>query len=364
MPALMPRPSILSIEPYVGGESKIPGVNRIVKLSSNEGAFGVPPGVQTAYAKLATELHRYPDGGAKALREAIGARFGLDPAKIVCGNGSDELIGALTLSYGGEGTELVMSAHGFVMYDIAGRYAGCQVIKVPEKNLTADVDAMLEAVGPRTRLMFLANPNNPTGTMLPASEVNRLRAGLREDVLLVLDSAYAEYVTRPDYDPGTALVEAGTNTVMTRTFSKVFGLGGVRLGWCYAPPHITDILNRVRGPFNVNAPAMVAGIAALAEPNWVEASVAHNDAWRAKVSDGLRALGITVYPSEGNFILADFATAERAKAADAALKARGLIVRAMGSYSLPQCLRITIGNAEECTMVLEALGAFMRGQDG
>jgi histidinol-phosphate aminotransferase len=364
MPALMPRPSILSIEPYVGGESKIPGVNRIVKLSSNEGAFGVPPGVQAAYAKLATELHRYPDGGAKALREAIGARFGLDPARIVCGNGSDELIGALILSYGGEGTELVMSAHGFVMYDIAGRYAGCQVIKVPERNLTADVDAMLEAVGPRTRLMFLANPNNPTGTMLPASEVNRLRAGLREDVLLVLDSAYAEYVTRPDYDPGTALVEAGTNTVMTRTFSKVFGLGGVRLGWCYAPPHVTDILNRVRGPFNVNAPAMVAGIAALAEPGWVETSVAHNDAWRAKLSDGLRALGLTVHPSEGNFILADFGTAEKAKAADEALKARGLIVRAMGAYSLPQCLRITIGNAEECTMVLEALGAFMRGQDG
>jgi histidinol-phosphate aminotransferase len=360
----MPRPSILSIEPYVGGESKIPGVNRIVKLSSNEGAFGVPPGVQAAYAKLATELHRYPDGGAKALREAIGARFGLDPARIVCGNGSDELIGALILSYGGEGTELVMSAHGFVMYDIAGRYAGCQVIKVPERNLCADVDAMLAAVGPRTRLMFLANPNNPTGSMLPAAEVTRLRASLREDVLLVLDSAYAEYVTRPDYDPGTALVEAGTNTVMTRTFSKVFGLGGVRLGWCYAPPHIVDILNRVRGPFNVNAPAMVAGIAALAEPGWVETSVAHNDAWRAKLSDGLRALGLTVHPSEGNFILADFGTAEKAGAADAALKARGLIVRAMGAYSLPQCLRITIGNAEECTMVLEALGAFMRGSDG
>ncbi len=364
MSALLPRPSILSIEPYVGGESKIPGVNRIVKLSSNEGAFGVPPGVQAAYAKLATELHRYPDGGARALREAIGARFGLDPAKIVCGNGSDELIGALILSYGGEGTELVMSAHGFVMYEIAGRYAGCQVIKVPERNLTADVDAMLAAVGPRTKLMFLANPNNPTGTMLPAAEVNRLRAGLREDVLLVLDSAYAEYVTRPDYDPGTALVEAGTNTVMTRTFSKVFGLGGVRLGWCYAPPHIADILNRVRGPFNVNAPAMVAGIAALAEPGWVEKSVAHNEAWRAKVSDGLRALGLTVIPSEGNFILADFGTAERARAADAALKARGLIVRAMGSYSLPQCLRITIGNAEECGMVLDALGAFLRGTDG
>jgi len=355
----MPRPTILSIEPYVGGESKVPGVNRIIKLSSNEGAFGVPPGVQAAYAGLAAELHRYPDGGSTALREAIGARFGVDPARIVCGNGSDEIIGHLILAYGGEGTELVMSAHGFVMYDIAGRYAGCQIIKVPERNLTADVDAMLAAVGPRTKLVFLANPNNPTGSILPASEVARLRAGLREDVLLVLDAAYAEYVTRADYDAGLGLIAAGTNTVMTRTFSKVFGLGGVRLGWCTGPAHVIDVLNRVRGPFNVNAPAAIAGIAALAEAGWVEKSVAHNDAERAKLSAALTAAGITVHPSEGNFILADFATAERAKGADAALKARGLIVRAMGAYSLPQCLRITIGTAEECAMVADALTAFM-----
>ncbi len=171
-----PRPTILSIEPYVGGESKLPGANRIVKLSSNEGAFGVPPGARAAMAEAAAEMHRYPDGGATALREAIGRRFGLDPARVVCGNGSDELIAHLILSYGGEGTELVMSAHGFVMYDITGRYAGCRVIKVPERDLQPDVNAMLAAVGPRTRLVFLANPNNPTGSMLPASEVERLRA--------------------------------------------------------------------------------------------------------------------------------------------------------------------------------------------
>lgn len=359
-PKILPRPSILSIEPYVGGESKIPGVNRIVKLSSNEGAFGVPPGAQAAYIAAAQELHRYPDGNATALREAIGRRFGVDPARVVCGNGSDELIQHLILAFGGEGTELVMSAHGFVMYDISGRYAGCRVIKVPEKNLTADVDAMLAAVGPRTRLVFLANPNNPTGSILPDAEVRRLREGLPAEVLLVLDSAYAEYVTRPDYDPGIGLVEAGTNTVMTRTFSKIFGLGGVRLGWAYAPAHIVDILNRVRGPFNVNVPAMAAGIAALAEPGWVEKSVAHNTEWRATLSEALRGIGITVHPSEGNFILADFGTAARAKAADAALRARGLIVRAMGAYSLPQCLRITIGTAEECRMVQEALTEFMR----
>ncbi len=356
-----PRPSIFAVEPYVGGESKIPGVNRIVKLSSNEGAFGTPPGAAAAIAAMAKEAHRYPDGGAQALREAIGARFGLDPARIVVGNGSDELLTLLVLAYGGEGTELVMSAHGFLMYEIAGTWAGGRVIKVPEKNLTADVDGILAAVGPRTRIVMLANPNNPTGSLLPKSEVARLRAGLREDVLLVIDAAYAEYVTRPDYDPGIALVDASpANTVMTRTFSKVFGLGGMRLGWAYAQPPVVDVLNRVRGPFNVNAAAMAAGIAALAEPGWVERSVAHNVEWRARLTEGLRAAGITVAPSEANFVLADFGTPARAKAADEALRSRGLIVRAMGAYGLPACLRITVGTGEECTMVIDALTAFMR----
>lgn len=358
---VMPRPSILSVEPYVGGESKVPGVNRVIKLSSNEGAFGPPPGAIAALAEMAAEMHRYPDGGATAIREAIGRKFGLDPARIVCGNGSDELLALLILAYGGEGTELVMSAHGFMMYDLTGRWAGCRVIKVPERNLTADVDGLLAAVGPRTRMLFLANPNNPTGSILPQSEVERLRAGLREDVLLVLDSAYAEYVTRPDYDPGVKLVDAGGNTVMCRTFSKIFGMGGMRLGWCYAPPAIVDILGRVRGPFNVNAAAMAAGIAALAEPGWIERNVAHNSEWRAKVAAALTELGIKVWPSEGNFLLVDFGTPERAKAADAALRARGLIVRAMAGYGLPQCLRVTIGTAEENGLVIEALTAFARG---
>lgn len=356
---VMPRPSIFAVEPYVGGESKIPGVNRIVKLSSNEGAFGPPPGAIEAIRAMAAEAHRYPDGGAKAIREAIGARFGLDPARIVVGNGSDELLALLILAYGGEGTEIVMSAHGFLMYEITGRWAGCQVIKVPEKNLTTDVDGMLAAVGPRTRLVFLANPNNPTGSILPQSEVDRLRAGLRDDILLVLDSAYAEYVTRPDYDAGAKLVDASGNTVMTRTFSKIFGMGGMRLGWAYAPAPVVDVLGRVRGPFNVNAAAMAAGVAALAEKGWIEKSVAHNTEWRGKVTAALTAAGIKVWPSEGNFLLVDFGTAAKAKAADEAMKQRGLIVRAMGGYGLAQCLRITIGTAEECTMVIEALTAFM-----
>lgn len=354
-----PRPGVLAIAPYVGGESKVAGQNRTVKLSSNEGAFGPPPGAMEAYRAQAGQLHRYPDGGAGALRAAIGAKFGLDPARIVVGAGSDDLLCQLCVAYGGPGTEIVMSQYGFSMYEIYGLAAGGQVVKVPERNLTADVDAMLAAVSPATRIVFLANPNNPTGSMVPAQDVERLRAGLPPDVLLVLDAAYAEYVDRPDFDAGTKLVDAGDNTVMTRTFSKMFGMGGLRLGWCYGPPAIVDALNRVRGPFNVNLAAQAAGVAALAEPGWIEAGRAHNDLYRAALTADLRAAGITVWPSEGNFVLADFGTPERAQAADAALRARGVIVRAMAGYGLSHCLRLTVGTAEECGMLAEILAGFM-----
>ncbi len=350
-----PRAAVLAISPYVGGESKAPGVNRVVKLSSNEGAFGVPPGAQTAYAAAAAELHRYPDGGATALREAIGRTFGLNPAQIVCGAGSDDLLDKMCFAYGGPGTEMIMSRHGFSMYQIYGQATGARVIMTPERDLTADVDAMLAAVSASTRIVFLANPNNPTGSILPQFEVERLRAGLPPDVLLVLDAAYAEYVDRPDYDPGTKLVDAGDNTVMTRTFSKIYGLGGMRLGWCYAPPGVADVLNRVRGPFNVSLPAQAAGIAALAEPGWIAKGRAHNNEQRAWLTAQLQRAGIKVWPSEGNFILADFGTAEAAYAADAALRTRGIIGRAMKGYGLPECLRITIGTTEECALVAECL---------
>jgi histidinol-phosphate aminotransferase len=354
-----PRPEVLAIKPYVGGESSLPGINRVVKLSSNEGAFGTPPAAQDAYRRAAAELHRYPDGGAVALREAIGARFGLSPARIVCGAGSDDLIYQLCLAYGGAGTELIMTAHGFSVYAIAGTYAGCRIVRTPERNLTADIDAMLAARSPATRLVFLANPNNPTGSMVPAEEVARLRAGLPPEVLLVIDAAYAEYLDRADYDPGATLVEAADNTVMTRTFSKVFGLGGMRLGWAYAPPAVVDVLNRVRMPFNVNLAVQEAGIAALSDRDWVERSRAHNTQERARLTAELTARGIRVWPSEGNFVLADFGTPGAAEAADAFLRGRGIIVRGMGSYALPHCLRITVGTTEEVTLVVEALAACM-----
>ena len=357
-----PREGILGIAPYVGGESKAAGPNRTVTLSFNEGAFGAPPGARAAYAAVAGELHRYPDGSAQELRRAIGTRFEIDPAQIVCGAGSDDLIYQLCLAYGGPGTELIMSRHGFSVYEVAGAYAGCRVIKAPERQLTADVDAMLAAVSGATRLVFLANPNNPTGSLLPQPEVERLRAGLPPDVLLVLDAAYAEYVDRPDFDAGARLVDAGGNTVMTRTFSKIFGLGGLRLGWCYAPPGIVDVLNRVRSPFNVSLAAQAAGIAALAEPGWVEVGRAHNTRTRAWLTAALERAGIRVWPSEGNFILADFGMSEKAEAAHAALKARGVLVRTMGGYGLPHCLRVTIGMAEECAAVAAIVSAFMAAQ--
>ncbi len=358
-----PRPEILTVAPYVGGEGHVDGATRVVKLSSNEGAFGPPPGATAAYGRMAAEAHRYPEGGAAELREAIAARFGLDPARVVCGNGSDELIALLINAYGGPGTELLMSAHAFSMYDITGRASGMRVRKVPERELRTDVDAMLAAVTPDTRLAFLANPNNPTGYLLPQREVERLREGLPPDVLLVLDAAYAEYVEDAEYDAGARLVERREDTVMTRTFSKVFGMGGLRLGWCYAPAAVADVLNRLRGPFNVNAAAMAAGVAALAEPGWVERSREHNGRERARLVAALEAVGIRTWPSQGNFLLADLGTAERARAADAFLRGRGLIVRPMGSYDLPHCLRITVGTTEEVDLVADALSDFARRND-
>ena len=269
----MPRPEILTISPYVGGESSVAGVNRSYKLSSNEGAFGVPPLAQKALREAAAEGYRYPDGGADALRAEIGEYWNLDPAKIVCGAGSDELLYHLCLAYGGPGRDIVMSAHGFTIYHIAGVYAGSQVVKVPENNLRPDLDAMLAAVTPATKAVFLANPNNPTGAMIAEADMERFRAALRPDILLVIDSAYAEYVTRDDYNAGERLVDATNNTIMTRTFSKIFGLGGVRLGWSYGPPAVNDVLHRVRAAFSVSVAAQAPGSPPCASPaGWKKAA--------------------------------------------------------------------------------------------
>ena len=356
---IAPRPGILDIAPYEGGQSRIAGRDTAIKLSSNEGALGPSPKALAAFRAASESLSRYPDGGSTALREAIGARFGLDPARIVCGAGSDELLGLMARGYAGEGDEVLYTEHGFLIYPIAALAVGAVPVKVPETDLTADVDALIARAGNRTRLVYIANPNNPTGSYLDADALRRLRRGLPEGVILVIDAAYAEFVTADDYDAGVALVNENDNAVMTRTFSKIFGLGGLRIGWAYGPPHIVDVLNRLRMPFNVSTAAQAAGIAALADRAHQDTAARHNAAMRARMTETLRAAGITVPPSQGNFVLARFSGEAEAAAADAFLKDCGIIVRRVAGYGLPESLRITVGRTEECDAVCDALTRFM-----
>jgi len=357
----VPGPGILDIAPYVGGESKAAGVERPIRLASNESALGPSPKAIAAYKALAGEIHRYPDGGAAELRAALGRHHGLDPERIVCGSGSDELIGLLQRAYAGPGTEVLYSRHGFLMYSIGALAVGATPVAVPERDLTADVDAILAHVNERTRLVFIANPNNPTGTYLSAEEMARLHAKLPPHVVLAIDAAYAEFVNRNDYEPGVSLVNRASNVVMLRTFSKIYALAGLRLGWAYCPPEIADVLNRIRGPFNVSAPALAAGLAAIEDVAALARARAHNDQWLPWLSERLTTIGLELTPSVGNFVLARFPKEPRknADAAFAFLQKRGILVRQMGGYGLPECLRITIGTGEEMEGVAAALTEFM-----
>ena len=355
------RPGIMDIQPYKGGESSVAGVTRVIKLASNESALGPSPKAMAALRDTAAAMHRYPDGHCTELRQALAARHGLDAGRIVCGAGSDELIALLCKAYAGPGDEVLYTQHGFLMYPISARAAGATPVWAEETDLTANVDALLAKVTAKTRIVFIANPNNPTGTYLPADEVARLHAGLRKDILLVIDAAYAEYIGRNDYSAGAELVAAHANVVMTRTFSKIYAMGGLRLGWCYAPAGVADVLNRVRGPFNVSAAAQVAGVAALEDVASLDAAKAHNDKWLSWITAELRDMGLTVGDSAGNFVLIRFPrTSDRdASAADAFLKARGIILRAMGGYGLADSLRMTIGTEEEMRLVAATLKEFM-----
>ena len=357
----VPGPGILDIAPYVGGESKAEGVERPIRLASNESALGPSPKAVAAYRALAGEIHRYPDGSAIELRQALGHHHGLDPARIVCGSGSDELIGLLLRAYAGPGTEVLYSRHGFLMYPIGARSVGATPVASPERDLTADVDALLERVTERTRIVFIANPNNPTGTYLPISEMRRLHAGLPPHVLLAIDAAYAEFVSRNDFEPGVSLVDRAENVVMLRTFSKIYALAGLRLGWAYCPPAIADVLNRIRGPFNVTAPALMAGIAAVEDTEALRRAQAHNERWLPWLSERLSALGLPPTPSVANFVLPRFPDDPRrnADAAFAFLQSRGILVRKMAGYGLPTHLRITIGTGEEMERVAAVLVEFM-----
>ena len=363
IPRPRPRARIMDIEAYVPGKSAAPaGVAKIHKLSSNENPLGASPRAIEAVREVAEKLEFYPDGSAARLREAIAEAHGLNPANLVCSNGSDEVLGLLAQTYLSPGDEAIFTEHGFMVYKIYIQAAGAVPVSVKETQERADVDAILAAVTARTKIVFLANPNNPTGTYLPFEEVRRLHAGLPRDVLLVLDADYAEYVRRNDYEAGIELVSSSQNVVMTRTFSKIHGLGGLRVGWMYAPAHIIDAMNRVRGPFNVNAAAIEAGVAAMRDRSHVERTVAHNEQWLRWLTEELTRLGLRVTPSVGNFILIHFPEDAKHSAgqADAYLSARGYILRRVTGYGFPNALRMTVGTEEANRGVAAAVAEFLK----
>jgi histidinol-phosphate aminotransferase len=359
-----PRRGVLDIFAYVPGDDRSSAA-RVFKLSSNETPLGPSPRAIEAYRANADRLHVYPEGSARVLREAIAAAYGLNPERIVCGNGSDELLTLLAQTYLSPGDEAIFTQHGFLVYKIAILAAGAVPVVAPEREEIADVDAILAAVTPRTRIVYLANPNNPTGTYLGYSEVKRLHANLPGNVLLVLDAAYAEYVRRNDYASGVELAAEAENVVMTRTFSKVFGLANLRIGWAYGPAAVVDALNRTRGPFNVNGPALAAGAAALADRAHLERAVAHNNEWLPWLAEQVTALGLRVTPSIGNFLLVHFPASEGRTAAnaDGFLRDRGLVLRRVAGYGLPNALRMTVGSEDANRAFVAALSDFLVRSD-
>jgi histidinol-phosphate aminotransferase len=355
-----PRPGVMEIAAYVPGKHGDSSKGKIHKLSSNETPLGASPAAIDAAAQVLAHAELYPDGQSIELRAAIAEVHGLNAENILCSNGSDELLGLLAQTYLTAGDEGIFTEHGFLVYRIQILAAGGVPVVVKETNERADVDAILAAVTDRTKIVFLANPNNPTGTYLPFEEVRRLHSGLPSNVVLVLDAAYAEYVRRNDYESGIELVSSAQNVVMTRTFSKIHGLAGLRIGWMYAPAGIIDAVNRVRGPFNVNAMAIAAGAAAIRDRSHVEEAVAFNEAWLPWIADELTKIGLRVTPSVGNFVLIHFTEAHSAEAADAFLTERGFILRRVTGYGFPNALRMTIGSEEANRGLVEALTDFMK----
>jgi histidinol-phosphate aminotransferase len=352
-----PKPGILEIEAYVPGKSMAKGA-KIFKLSSNESPIGASPKAMEAFKAASDKLALYPDGSATALREAIAARYGLNADRIICGAGSDEILQLLAHAYLGPGDEAVYSQYGFMVYPIVIQSNGAKAVIAKEKDFATDVDAMIAAVTHKTKIVFIANPNNPTGTYIPYNELRRLHAALPPDVLLIVDSAYAEFVATNDYESGIALVSEFENVVMTRTFSKIHGLAALRLGWAYGPAHVIDALNRIRGPFNVSLPAISAGVAAINDSPFMDAAVAHNMQWLAWLTNEISKLGFAVTPSSGNFILVHFKDAHLASAVDSHFLEHGIVVRRMDGYNIPEALRMSVGTEEANRALVNALKRF------
>jgi histidinol-phosphate aminotransferase len=360
-----PNPWVEAIAAYVPGRAALAAGGRPpAKLSANENPLGPAPAALEAAAATLARAHLYPDGASTALREALGAKYGLDPARILCGAGSDELLQLAATAFAGPGDEVLFARHSFAVYPIAAQRVGAVPVEAPDRDWTADVDALLAAVTPRTRILFLANPNNPTGTMLPATEVARLHAGLRPDILLVLDSAYAEYLDRSDYGDGLALSLTAPNVLTTRTFSKIHALAALRVGWCHGPAPVIAAMDKVRGPFNTTTAGIAAAVAALADDAAVERARAHNRQWRDWLfaqCAGLANHGIRAVPSVANFVMLVFPRegALTAGAAFHALAEAGYMTRWLRPQGMEECLRISVGTAEETQGVAAALRAWV-----
>ncbi|MFT7060105.1 MAG: histidinol-phosphate aminotransferase [Pseudorhodobacter sp.] len=353
---IQPQPGIMDIALYVGGAAHVAGLANAIKLSSNENPFGPSDKAKEAFSRAVHQLNRYPNTDHRSLREAIAEVHGLDADRVICGAGSDEIIHFLCQCYAGPGDEVLFTEHGFLMYKISAMAAGATPVEVPERERTTDVSALLAACTDRTRLVFIANPNNPTGTMISASEIAQLAEGLPPRAILVLDGAYAEYVD--GYDGGLALIEARENVVMTRSFSKIYGLGGLRIGWGYGPKAIIDVLNRIRGPFNLSSAQLEAAEAAMRDQDFIKRCRADNAKMRTWLAEALGELGVPSDISLANFVLARFADPAEAEACDLFLREQGLIVRQVASYKLPQCLRITVGDESACRRVAHAVAQF------
>lgn len=355
-----PKPGILEISPYVGGKSKVEGVANPVKLSSNENALGCSPLTQRAYLEAAGRLHLYPDGKALGIRAAVAERYGLEPDRLMFGCGTDEIFSLLCQTYLEPGDNVVQDEFGFLAYRIGARAQQSEVRFAPSRNFTADVDSILSCVDERTRIVFLANPGNPTGTYLSGAEVRRLHAGLPGNVILVHDGAYAEFVQDPAYEDGIALAREATNVVATRTFSKIHGLAALRIGWGYAHPAVVDAVERIRPPFNTSIAAQEAAVAALSDVDFETASIEHAAHWIRWLTQQIGGLGFEVVPSAANFVLVRFppAAGRSAAEAEAFLASRGLIVRGVGGYGLPDCVRVTVGLEQHNRALVDALRAF------
>lgn len=362
---IKPLPHVLDIEPYLPGDSALAGAARIIKLSSNESPLGPGPAAREAAMRSLQSLERYPESSARIVRRALGEAYGLDPERIVCEAGSEQLINLIARTFAGPGDEILYSAHGFIAYRIAALSCGARPVAAPERDLVTDVDALLARVTARTRILFLANPNNPTGTCLPREEIRRLRAGLPESVLLVLDGAYAEYVDWPAYCNGLEMVndEPG-NVLVLRTFSKIHGLAALRVGWSYSSLQVALALHRLRGVFSVSSVAQAAAVAAVGDTDHLARAQAHNTRWRTWLSEQFRSLGLELTHSLGNFVLVKLGSPARAQAADLALRAAGIIPRTLKEYGLADCLRITVGLEEDNQALVDAMAAFLTQNPG